>query len=39
MSPWLWLTVAALLAVVVIDAVRGWRAGEPDELERDWNER
>jgi len=36
---WFWLAVAVLLAILIADAVRTWRAGEIDDCTRDWSER
>lgn len=39
LSTYFWLAVGALLLIVVVDAIRDWREGEPTDLERDWGER
>lgn len=39
LSSWFWHLVALFLLIVVIDAIRTWRAGEPTDHTRDWSDR
>lgn len=39
LSSWFWHLVALFLLIVVIDAIRAWREGDPTDYYRDWSDR